>query len=158
MRSYIRTYYRLRKWEPLIALGFQRGGEGLNFCIRGTPPWVLSCERVTHILRSRTRPKLDVTAQDGCHGPSWMSRPKLDVTAQARCHGPRWVSRPKLDVTAQAGYHGPSWMSRPKLDVMAQAGCQSRTPAVQNIITQPRKHLAQKKQKTKYVANNTVNI
>ena len=37
--------YRLRKMEPLIALsshpegtGRGGGGEGLNFCTRGTPP------------------------------------------------------------------------------------------------------------------------
>ena len=33
MQSNIRTYYRLRKREPLIPLG------ALNFCIRSTPPW-----------------------------------------------------------------------------------------------------------------------
>ena len=34
------TYYRLRKREPLIALGSQqrRGGGDFTFCIRSTPP------------------------------------------------------------------------------------------------------------------------
>ena len=35
MDSYILTYYRLRKREPLIALAPTR--ETLHFCIRGTP-------------------------------------------------------------------------------------------------------------------------
>ena len=34
-QSYNRTYYGLRRREPLIALGCHFG---LNFCIRGTPP------------------------------------------------------------------------------------------------------------------------
>ena len=44
MQSYIPTYYRLRKREPVIALGSHQeggwgvGGGALNFCIRGTPP------------------------------------------------------------------------------------------------------------------------
>ena len=37
MKTYIPTYYRLRKRESLIALGSQQGG-ALHFCIRGTPP------------------------------------------------------------------------------------------------------------------------
>ena len=38
MNSYTLTYYRLRKKEPLIALGFHQGGGGVlnQFCIRGT--------------------------------------------------------------------------------------------------------------------------
>ena len=35
MQSHIRTYYWLRKGEPLIALGSHQG-RWLNFCIRGT--------------------------------------------------------------------------------------------------------------------------
>ena len=56
MQSYTSTYHRLRKREPLKALGFHQGGHrlrkreplkalgshqgrgGFNFCTRGTPP------------------------------------------------------------------------------------------------------------------------
>ena len=38
-KSYIRTYYMLRKTEPVIAMmGSHQGRRGLHFCIRGTLP------------------------------------------------------------------------------------------------------------------------
>ena len=37
IQSNIMTHYRLRKREPLIALGSYQGG--FNICIHGTPPW-----------------------------------------------------------------------------------------------------------------------
>ena len=54
MQSYIRTYYRLRKQEPLLALGSSHQG-GLNFCIRGTQQYYVAAQSSTRIVHDVTK-------------------------------------------------------------------------------------------------------